>query len=194
MIRSAKVIILICVLFLLVCCSNNTEVKVIESQLYHADQKVDNNDSAQRINKNENKDLDTEKELPNPFDVNSARVNDKVCGMTIKEITDNANIIHFSGQVTISGEFKHEDDEIYFGKIISFIPDDSSILIIPKLKDDNRLVWFVFSNYEEASKELGRLGCEGEATIVIDEYMIDANAIETYNEAKLVKVIDKQSK
>ncbi|PHJ37100.1 hypothetical protein P378_18780 [Desulforamulus profundi] len=89
----------------------------------------------------------------------------------------------------LSGKYICHDNDGFLGSSIVFEVDNKSKNFLPKLVYDNRFIWFVFSNYEEAVKAFGKPGSRGEATIVIDDYTIRYKHTDTYNEAKLVRVI-----
>lgn len=132
-----------------------------------------------------------------PFDATKAKVGDVIGEMKIVHIQDVIEddqglltaYIDFKGEVTISGKFEHhEADAELIGAAVSFEPDEQSVRKIPQLKQANRVVWFLFSNYDEAAKQFGPPGSSGEATITIDNYKINFAPIATWDTAELKEV------
>ena len=70
---------------------------------------------------------------------------------------------------------------------ISFKVDEESEALLPKLAHDQRYVWFMFMNHDEAEKALGAAGTEGKAAVTIKNYSINYAHTEIWNTAELVK-------
>lgn len=99
--------------------------------------------------------------------------------------------IEFENEVVITGTYKYDPDAEFLDGIM-FIVGEESLGRIPKLKNDERFVWFGFKNDEEARKLLNiedEVAIEGIATIKIDHYQINYLPTEVWNLATLVDVI-----
>ena len=88
---------------------------------------------------------------------------------------------HYNGQATLTGTYSRVLDPEYvdyLGDGICFTPDAKSALLIPRPKGDQRIVYFCFSNFEQAKKTfklpdtIKKDYCkyEGKATITIKDY------------------------
>ena len=88
---------------------------------------------------------------------------------------------HYNGQATLTGTYSRVLDPeyvVYLGDGIFFTPDAKSALLIPRPKGDQRIVYFCFSNFEQAKKTfklpdtIKKDYCkyEGKATITIKDY------------------------
>jgi hypothetical protein len=135
-----------------------------------------------------------EEKESNLFDARKVKVGDQVAGLSITKIeVNNANDadydanVDFEGEVTISGTFKHNLNDEFFDHEITFKVDDESADLLPKLAHDQRYVWFMFMNHDEAEKLLGAPGTEGKATVTIRNYGIKYAHTEIWNTAELVK-------
>ncbi len=139
-----------------------------------------------------------EKKESNLFDARKVKPGDQVAGLTVSKIEVNnagdedydANV-DFEGEVTISGTFKHNLNDEFFDHEITFNVDEESAALLPKLAHDQRYVWFMFMNHDEAEKLLGAPGTEGKATVTIKNYSIKYAHTEIWNTADLVRVDEK---
>ncbi|HUT21982.1 MAG TPA: hypothetical protein VMX18_01080 [Candidatus Bipolaricaulota bacterium] len=101
----------------------------------------------------------------------------------------------FRGKITVTGNYTYykpgedmlggRDGNVCFDNI-----KQTDIGKFPKFANDDRNIWFCFTNQELAKKLFGPAGSRGEATIEIDNYMINLRQTEVYNTAELVKVIE----
>lgn len=133
------------------------------------------------------------------FNAKESQLGDTVGDMTIVSIihldSDPANfqaVINLEGATTISGQYVHYENHESLGNAVIFIVDEDSLAIMPQLEQDERYIWFTFSNQDEAKDAFGEPGSKGTATIIVDNYQI--NFAENYNlgnMAKLVEVIEK---
>ncbi|WP_174493918.1 hypothetical protein [Acinetobacter sp. Marseille-Q1623] len=93
----------------------------------------------------------------------------------------NGDFKHYQGQATLTGTYSRELDPEYvdyLGDHICFTPDKKSASLIPRPKGDERIVYFCFSNFEQAKKtfklpnsiQKGYCSYEGKATITIKNY------------------------
>lgn len=130
----------------------------------------------------------------NIFDARKVKVGDNVAGLRIAKVeVHNASdedydaAVSFEGEVTVSGTFKHNKDDEFLDHEISFMVDEESADLLPKLAHDQRYVWFMFTNHDEAEKAFGAPGTEGKATVTIKEYCINYAHTEVWNTAELVK-------
>jgi len=133
-------------------------------------------------------------EESNLFDARKAKEGDLVAGLKIvkvqvdsPEMEDYDAYVDFEGEVTVSGTFKHNLNDEFLDHEISFKVDEESEALLPKLAHDQRYVWFMFMNHDEAEKALGAAGTEGKATVIIRNYSINYAHTEIWNTADLVK-------
>ncbi|MEW6696224.1 MAG: hypothetical protein ACOY35_09550 [Bacillota bacterium] len=131
------------------------------------------------------------------FDPLKIAAGDTVAGMKVLSVeastvpgsNQQTATVRFSGEATISGEYTcHNNDEL-LGSVIAFTVDDQEHHQLPRITYDERKLWFVFSNHDEAAKVFGSPGSRGRATVVINDYIIRYAPTDTYNEARLLKVI-----
>lgn len=134
-----------------------------------------------------------EEEASNIFDARKVKPGDQISGMkVIKVEVHNASdedydaYVNFEGEVTISGVFKHNLNDEFMDHEISFMVDDKSAELLPKLAHDQRIVWFMFMNHDEAEKAFGSPGTEGEATVTIKNYSINYAHTEIWNTADFI--------
>ncbi|MGE5677760.1 MAG: lipoprotein [Pseudomonadota bacterium] len=130
----------------------------------------------------------------NTFDARKVKAGDQVAGLKISKVeVHNASdedydaVVSFDGEVTVSGTFKHNKDDEFLDHEISFVVDEGSVDQLPKLAHDQRYVWFMFMNHDEAEKSFGVPGTEGKATVTIKNYCINYAHTEVWNTAELVK-------
>ncbi|HEX2974905.1 MAG TPA: hypothetical protein VHO68_03125 [Bacteroidales bacterium] len=135
-----------------------------------------------------------EEKVSNLFDARKVKVGDQIAGLTVNKVeVHNANDedydanVDFTGEVTVSGTFKHNLDDEFLDHEISFKVDEESSDLLPKLAHDQRYVWFMFMNHDEAEKMLGEAGTEGRATVTIKNYSIKYAHTEMWNTADFVK-------
>jgi hypothetical protein len=131
----------------------------------------------------------------NFFNPKDMQVGDEVAGLSITELEvgdDGPNysvFALFEGKTIIQGRFVQYKDHEFLGNAISFEVDPSSSNKLPKLKYDDRDLWFVFRNREEAIQLLAGYHNEG-LTIEIVDYKIHYAPTEVVNEASIVRVIE----
>jgi hypothetical protein len=135
-----------------------------------------------------------QEEESNLFDARKVKEGDTVAGLKIARVEVDSDeeedydaYVDFEGEVTVSGTFKHNLNDEFLDHEISFIVDKESEAKLPKLAHDQRDVWFMFMNHDEAEKVLGAAGTEGEATVTIKNYSINYAHTEVWNTADLVK-------
>ncbi|KUO68675.1 MAG: hypothetical protein APF77_14820 [Clostridia bacterium BRH_c25] len=135
-----------------------------------------------------------EEKESNLFDARKSKVGDKVAGLRITKVeVHNASdedydaYVDFEGEVTVSGTFKHNLDDEFLDHEISFRVDEEWASKLPMLAHDQRYVWFMFMNHDDAEKALGAPGTEGKATVTIKNYSIKYAHTEIWNTADLVK-------
>lgn len=136
----------------------------------------------------------TPSEETNLFDARKVKAGDQVAGLKISKVeVHNASdedydaYVTFEGEVTVSGSFKHNLDDEFLDHEISFTVDEASAAVLPRLAHDQRNVWFMFMNHDEAEKAFGVPGTEGKATVTIKNYNINYAHTEIWNTADLVK-------
>lgn len=135
-----------------------------------------------------------EAEETNLFDARKVKAGDQVAGYKISKVEvhnagdeDYDAYVSFEGEITVSGSFKHNLDDEFMDHEISFMVDDEAAAALPKLAHDQRNVWFMFTNHDEAEKVFGAPGTEGKATVTIKNYNINYAHTEIWNTADLVK-------
>jgi hypothetical protein len=135
-----------------------------------------------------------EEKVSNLFDAREIEVGDQVAGLKVVNIEvqngeeeDYDAYVSFEGEATVSGTFKHNLDDEFLDHEISFKVDEEGSDLLPKLAHDERDVWFMFMNHDEAEKALGAAGTEGAATVTIRNYSINYAHTEIWNTADLVK-------
>lgn len=135
-----------------------------------------------------------EVEKTNLFDARKVNAGDQVAGLKISKVEvhnagdeDYDAYVGFEGEVTISGSFKHNLNDEFMDHEISFMVDEEAAAVLPKLAHDQRNVWFMFTNHDEAEKVFGAPGTEGKATVTIKNYSINYAHTEIWNTADLVK-------
>jgi len=133
-------------------------------------------------------------EETNLFDARKVKAGDQVAGLKVNKVeVHNASdedydaYVSFEGEVTVSGSFKHNLNDEFMDHEISFMVDEESAEKLPKLAHDQRDVWFMFTNHDEAEKVFGAPGTEGKATVTIKNYNINYAHTEIWNTAELVK-------
>jgi len=129
------------------------------------------------------------KYVSNPFDENNASVGDQVVGHVIKEIAQLEDLtkIVFEGEVELTGTYYHDNDDV-LGKIVEFVPDEASSVLLPRISQDITSVKFILADYEQVVSNFGELDTTGYATITINNYSISYGTDKAYNQAKMVKV------
>lgn len=129
----------------------------------------------------------------NVFDAKQVKIGEQVAEMEIiaLEVFEYAARVEFSGEATVTGEYKHHEDDEFLAGEIAFKVADESMKQLPKMTDDERYLWFVFANKETAEAAFGPPGSEGQATVIIQQYTINYAPTEVWNTAKLIKVIEK---
>lgn len=130
----------------------------------------------------------------NLFDAREVKAGDIVSGLKITKVeVHNADTedydayVDFEGEVTVSGTYKHNLDDEFLDHEISFMVDEESADLLPKLAHDQRYAWFTFMNHDEAERALGAAGAEGKATVTIKNYSIKYAHTEIWNTADFVK-------
>jgi len=99
--------------------------------------------------------------------------------------------VKFTGKTKLYGRFVSYANQPLLGRSVWFYPDEKSRKLVPRLNLDNTAEpWFVFDDYESASKMLNPPESEGSATIIIDNYIINYS-LEVVHTARLVEVVKK---
>jgi hypothetical protein len=134
----------------------------------------------------------------NLFDARKIKAGDQVSGLRVSKVEvhnatddDYDAYVDFEGEVTVSGTFKHNLNDEFLDHEISFKVDEESAARLPMLAHDQRYVWFMFMNHDDAEKALGAAGTEGKATVIIKNYSIKYAHTEIWNTADLIKVENK---
>lgn len=147
---------------------------------FNMDQIVDKMASSLAVDKNL---------ISNIFEIDRAQKGDKVGDMTITSV--DSRFAKFSGQITVSGlvNVYGEDDggAGILSNNICMNVDQADWSKFPRIKGDLRDIWFCFSNLDQAKKAFKQ---SGQATVTIDEYIIDSFDGEAWNKARLVSVKD----
>jgi len=122
----------------------------------------------------------------NVIDLETVKVGDKLANGMIVTETDHISAVSFSGSVVLKGEYLFSADKDFFlYDSVCFKPDDESYLILPKMDNDKPAI--CFSNQDVAKNRYGPRGSQGEATIIIDNFIIKT----PFAGAELIKTIKK---
>ena len=139
-----------------------------------------------------------EEKESNLFDARKVKTGDQIAGLKVSKVeVHNASdedydaYVDFEGEVTLSGTFKHNLNDDFLDHEVSFRVDKESEALLPKLAHDQRYVWFMFMNHDDAEKALGAAGIEGKATVTIKNYGIKYAHTEIWNTADMEKVENK---
>lgn len=97
----------------------------------------------------------------------------------------------FKGELTLAGSYRahYEYPEV---KEACFWVDPQEWPKVPRAQHDDRIIWFCFTNKEQAIQQLGPLGSNARATIVIDDYTTNLEQSDVWDTARLVRVIRKE--
>jgi len=110
------------------------------------------------------------------FDAREIQIGDTILNMKVThaEVPDNPEgndypaVVMFSGKATVTGNYyHHKEEDPFLGHEISFAVDEDSAKNLPRLKHDERSLWFCLTNHDEAEMEFGPLGSEGKAKIIM---------------------------
>jgi hypothetical protein len=135
----------------------------------------------------------------NLFNARDFKTGDYISGLKIMSVNINSDTgenynynasISFKGEVTLTGKFKYYQHDPFLNNNICFYADESSKDKLPRLIQDKRYTWFCFNNQDKAKQDFNIPGSEGNVEIVIDEYKINFGPGETWNTAKLVKILN----
>jgi hypothetical protein len=137
---------------------------------------------------------------PTTFDPKQVRAGTTIGGMTVAA----ANVqptqgplgvsgsVRFSGPAELTGSYRAHFDypEV---KVPCFWVDVESWGKLPRVQADTRIVWFCFENQDAAIAQLGQLGTQARATIVIDNYTTNFQESDVWDTARLVRVVKKEA-
>ncbi|CAN5183837.1 hypothetical protein BH20GEM2_BH20GEM2_08590 [soil metagenome] len=138
-------------------------------------------------------------EASNRFDPAGIQVGDRILGLTVTRqdlshapaMGDSVYVgsVEFSGELTLSGSYRAHPDypEV---QALCFDVDEASAARVPRMRGDERRVWFCFDNQEEAVRALGSPGTAGRATIVIDDYRTVRQFTDAFDTATLLRVVE----
>lgn len=101
-----------------------------------------------------------------------------------------AGSVSFKGELEVAGSYRahYEYPEV---KEACFWVDPNEWKKVPRVAGDERVVWFCFTNKDEAIAKLGALGTNVQATIVIDDYTTHVERSDVWDTARLVRVVSK---
>ena len=138
---------------------------------------------------------------PTQFDPKQVRAGATVGGMTVAAAnvqpaasgeSGMAGSVRFRGQTEVTGSYRAHFDypEV---KQPCFWVDVESWGKLPRAQGDQRIVWFCFENADQAMAQLGQLGTQSRATIVIDDYTTHLSQSDAWDTARLVRVVRKEA-
>lgn len=138
---------------------------------------------------------------PTQFDPKQVRSGTAIGGMTVAAVnvqpasagaTGVSGSVRFSGQAEVTGSYRAHFDypEV---KQPCFWVDVESWPKLPRARGDQRIVWFCFDNAQQAIAQLGALGTQSRATIVIDNYTTNLAQSDAWDTARLVRVVRKEA-
>jgi hypothetical protein len=96
--------------------------------------------------------------------------------------------VDFTGVATVSGSYRPHHD-FPEANALCFYPDSASGAALPRFPNDNRYSWFCFSNQDAAVQALGAPDAVGEATIEIEDFRYLYEHTDTFNTARLLRVL-----
>ena len=137
---------------------------------------------------------------PTQFDPKQIRTGASIGGLTVAA----ANVtpvdtdvgvtgsVRFTGPVEVNGSYRAHFDypEV---KQPCFWVDVESWGKLPRAQGDTRIIWFCFENAPQAISQLGALGTQSRATIVIDNYTTNLQQSDVWDTARLVRVVRKEA-
>ncbi|HEY0304603.1 MAG TPA: hypothetical protein VGC44_06510 [Longimicrobiales bacterium] len=136
---------------------------------------------------------------PTQFDAKTIKAGEKFGGLTVATANVAAaqtdvgasGAIRFSGQAELTGSYRAHFDypEV---KQPCFWVDVESWGKLPRARGDTRIVWFCFENAAQAISQLGALGTQARATIVVDNYTTNLQQSDVWDTARLVRVVKKE--
>jgi hypothetical protein len=108
-------------------------------------------------------------------------------------------LAYYTGSATMTGSFVRRLDKESLarqGDLVCFFPKAASASLVPREKGDPRLAWFCFSNQKKAKsllrangdKAKGSCGIQGEATLVVTNYVANTKFGEVFDTARLTKI------
>jgi hypothetical protein len=137
---------------------------------------------------------------PTQFDAQQVRAGATFGGLKVADVklqpvagadTKMAGSVRFTGEAELLGSYRAHFDypEV---KEPCFWVDVESWGKLPRAQGDTRIVWFCFENRDEAVKQLGALGTQARATIVVDNYTTHLSQSDAFDTARLVRVVKKE--
>lgn len=110
--------------------------------------------------------------------------------MVIREIAQVSDVtkIIFKGQVELTGNFYHENSDLSFGRVVRFVPDEASSVLLPRITEEINSTWFVINDYDQVADQFGDIGTTGRATITIEDYTVSFGTSDAYNQATMIQV------
>lgn len=134
------------------------------------------------------------------FDATKIGVGERVAGLEVaaknvqpapKSLLGVSGSMSFKGEVELAGGYRahYEYPEV---KEACFWADPGEWKKLPRQHNDTRIPWFCFTNKEQAIAQLGPLGQNVRATIVIDEYTTNLQQADVWDQARLVRVVKKE--
>ncbi|HEX6064520.1 MAG TPA: hypothetical protein VFZ04_09895 [Longimicrobiales bacterium] len=137
---------------------------------------------------------------PTQFDAKTVKTGDRIGGLTVAAAnltTAQSDIgvsgsVRFSGEAEVTGSYRAHFDYPE-NKAPCFWVDVESLAKLPRAQGDQRLVWFCFENSDVAIRQLGELGTQSRATIVIDNYTTNLHQSDAWDTARLVRVVRKEA-
>jgi hypothetical protein len=140
-------------------------------------------------------------QAPTQFNLQQLKAGTTIGGLQVAQVnvqpapgapTKFSGSVKFTGEAELLGSYRAHFDypEV---KEPCFWVDPGSWEKLPRAEGDSRIVWFCFENGDEAIKQLGALGTQARATIVVDNYTTHLSQSDAYDRARLVRVVKKES-
>lgn len=137
---------------------------------------------------------------PTQFDAQTVKAGQQFGDMTVAAVQlqpgqTSAGVsgsVQFKGEVEIVGSYRAHFDYPDV-KEPCFWVDVGSWSKLPRASADTRIIWFCFTNREEAVRQLGALGTQARATIIIDDYTTNISASDAFDTARLIRVVSKEA-
>lgn len=172
----------------------NAKLDIIEDELSDLNSKVESIDVSTIMKSVE----DIESEVlfieniiwkDNLFDIEDVNIGDRVGKMKIVDITNyKGTALHFEGEVLVKGHFEIIKDNPMTPDGVAFYVEDKSGYL-PRARGDSRILWFTFTNVDDAYDMFSEYKSSDEISIMIDEYVLTLSATAAVNSAKIISVI-----
>jgi hypothetical protein len=146
------------------------------------------------LNRVDTTDIGTVVLSDNTFDINTVKTGDKVGALTVSKVNKISEgergapgNVQFKGTITVTGTYEITNDSTpNIGDNVCLKNlDAASLNKLPIEKNDQRNVWFCFTNKEKAKNLLGP-ATSGTVTVNVSDYYVELMEAAVWNTALLV--------